>query len=722
MKLFPLLCASILLSIPSLNAAPADTPITKLATTIADFESGSWAGWSSEGSAFGPAPATGAYGNQRLEGAVGSGLANSYGPGGDDDKGSLTSPPFVINQKYLTCLLGGGADPEGGTALGIYLEVNGQIVRKATGANSDTMALRVWDVSDLVGKNARIIIMDNATGPYGHIEVDQIVLTDSLDFLLDRRSDGTVDLLGFIQTQLDLGKKKVVVPPGRYRVAPKGKVHLRFSKLTAVEVVMRGVEMVCTQTTQAVEISDCTNFKISGLTIDYDPLPFTQARITALGPEKEWLEFEIIEGYPEDQLQMRIEIFDAKTGELKVGTRYDWQPFEKIGNRKYRVRRGEGYKFNQAAVSEEVGDLLVTNNSFAPGGEIPHTFGSSRNTGTVLEDVTVYGSNCMSFLEYNCDITTYLRCRLDRRSLEDDPVKRGWMRLRSGNADAFHSIAAKRGPQIISSLASYMGDDGVNIRGSYLMVASAEGNTIRLLAKNKPDFRKGDPLELMTYDGVRLPDGVLVGEPEPDGKSTPEIAGFFRKQHMNESIQASLSDPGHPVWKITVRKPVSLPIGSVVCAKNRIGSGFVVKNSTFGPNRSRGILIKGSNGAISGNTCRGNWGSGILIAPEWWWLEGGSSDDLVISGNKISGCRDTSINIVAEAGSGKTAPAGAHNRIAVLDNTIQTAVLPALRVTSVKDGTIRGNTITAVIAGEATAFGGNENVDIRDNTITQPKP
>lgn len=127
---------------------------------------------------------------------------------------------------------------------------------------------------------------------------------------------------------------------------------------------------------------------------------------------------------------------------------------------------------------------------------------------------------------------------------------------------------------------------------------------------------------------------------------------------MNEGIKAALSDPELAVWKITVRDPISMPVGSVVCVKNRIGSGFVVKDSIFGPNRSRGILIKGSNGEVSGNTCRGNWGCGILITPEWWWLEAGSSDDLMVSGNRIEDCRDTSIKIVAQAGSGKPAPAG----------------------------------------------------------------
>jgi hypothetical protein len=112
--------------------------------------------------------------------------------------------------------------------------------------------------------------------------------------------------------------------------------------------------------TEAVSISQCKNLKLSGLTIDYDPLPFTQARITAMGPDKEWLEFEILQGYPEDKLEQRIEIFDAKSGELKVGTRYDWQPFEKIGERKYRVRRGADFKADPKAIDEEVGDFLVT--------------------------------------------------------------------------------------------------------------------------------------------------------------------------------------------------------------------------------------------------------------------------------------------------------------------------------------------------------------------------
>jgi hypothetical protein len=540
---------------------------------------------------------------------------------------------------------------------------------------------------------------------------------------LTPRPDGTVDLQGLIQGQLDGGAKQVVVPPGRYRVAPRDKVHLRLRNLADVDIVMRGVEMVCTETTQALSITKCKRIKVSGLTIDYDPLPFTQGRITAVGPKKEWMEFEIFEGYPHDQLEERIAIFAADSGMLKVRDRYsDCHAFAKINARTYRVERGPKYRHKPEAASEEVGDILVTSNRFSPGGQIAHAVVCEDNSEVTLEDVTLYASNCFAFKERRCDRTTYLRCRLDRRAPEDDPVKRAWMRLRSSNADAFNSSSASRGPQLIGCHAAFMDDDGVNIHGLYAMVVATEGRTIRLIGHpGRPDLRDGDVLEMARYDGVRLPPGAVVGKLEPDGKTTPEMAEFFSRQRLQSTMKAEFSRPGVPVWKITVRDPVNLPIGSMVAPGNRRGQGFVVKDSAIGPGRVRGILISASGGVISGNTCRDTWASAITIRPEWYWLNFGCSDDLVISSNTITGCHETPLTIFAEAGSGGPAPPGAHNRITVLDNTITTDRLPAIQVSSLKDGSIRGNTITSTVAGEAIALDHNENVDVRDNTIHQPR-
>jgi len=85
----------------------------------------------------------------------------------------------------------------------------------------------------------------------------------------------------------------------------------------------------------------------------------------------------------------------------------------------------------------------------------------------------------------------------------------------------------------------------------------------------------------------------------------------------------------------------------------------------FGFNRSRGILIKASHGEITGNRLEGCWMSAILVAPECWWLEAGSSTDLTITGNSITNCGAVPICVEASGGNGGVAPAGAHRNIAV---------------------------------------------------------
>ena len=94
------------------------------------------------------------------------------------------------------------------------------------------------------------------------------------------------DLQKFIDTELKAGKKRIVVPPGRYRVVPRQSGHLCFKDLTNTVIVASGVEMICTETARAVNFENCRDLRFEGMTIDYDPLPFTEGRITALAPDK----------------------------------------------------------------------------------------------------------------------------------------------------------------------------------------------------------------------------------------------------------------------------------------------------------------------------------------------------------------------------------------------------------------------------------------------------
>lgn len=147
---------------------------------VADFEGKDYGAWTVTGNAFGPGPAQGTLPNQmHVDGYRGKGLVNTYF-NGDASTGTLTSPKFTIERKYIAFLIGGGRDPQ---KLTLNLIVDDKTVRTSTGPNdkpggSETLASDSWDVSELAGKQAVIKIVDEATGGWGHINVDHIVQTD----------------------------------------------------------------------------------------------------------------------------------------------------------------------------------------------------------------------------------------------------------------------------------------------------------------------------------------------------------------------------------------------------------------------------------------------------------------------------------------------------------------------------------------------------------------
>jgi len=160
-----------------------------------DFEGGTYDGWAVEGTAFGTGPAHGTLpGQMEVSGFVGEGLVNSF-LGGDGATGVLTSPPVVIERRYIRFLIGGGMYPEQAC---IQLIVDGEVVRSATGSNdrpggSERLDWAQWDVADLVGKTATFRIIDQATEGWGHINIDQIIQTDEkLPVLIDQTRELTV--------------------------------------------------------------------------------------------------------------------------------------------------------------------------------------------------------------------------------------------------------------------------------------------------------------------------------------------------------------------------------------------------------------------------------------------------------------------------------------------------------------------------------------------------
>lgn len=151
---------------------------------FADFEGEDWGEWTAQGRAFegGPFPVHQLHPVQDSEGFTGKKFVNTYntrvvadGENPDDLTGTLLSPPFVIDRRFVNVAVAGGRQPDG-----VYLQVliDGQSVAKVTGDGRNQLRGKSIDLSRFAGRTARIQIVDQAKGGWAQIAVDQIVFSD----------------------------------------------------------------------------------------------------------------------------------------------------------------------------------------------------------------------------------------------------------------------------------------------------------------------------------------------------------------------------------------------------------------------------------------------------------------------------------------------------------------------------------------------------------------
>ena len=101
---------------------------------------------------------------------------------GEEPRGVLRSKTFTLNGNRISLRVGGGQDLDK-LYVALYTTDDGVRRLRATGQNSDAMQTVIWDVGPWSGRRVFIEIADQATGTWGHINVDEIV----------EYNDGTTD-------------------------------------------------------------------------------------------------------------------------------------------------------------------------------------------------------------------------------------------------------------------------------------------------------------------------------------------------------------------------------------------------------------------------------------------------------------------------------------------------------------------------------------------------
>ena len=197
------------------SAASASAASERLDIPLADFEAETWekTGWVAEGDAFKGGPIQGTL--PFVKGQQGKFYAHSsnnrlVGQGDPDNlTGTLTSPTFKAERRYLTFLIVGGNNPG---KLAVEVLLDSKIVHSLTGLNSNQFTPQTIDLTPWQGKELRLRLTDKAEGGWGSIGLDQVVLTDSqgpapkLDTLRDWGSMALAIVADKAQGQASRGK------------------------------------------------------------------------------------------------------------------------------------------------------------------------------------------------------------------------------------------------------------------------------------------------------------------------------------------------------------------------------------------------------------------------------------------------------------------------------------------------------------------------------------
>jgi len=153
---------------------PQPLPPDPNAILMTDFEGKDYGDWTATGNAFGTGPAKGKIGSQNpVSGFKGQGLVNTF-RAGDASTGTLTSPEFKIERKYIRFYIGGGS--HNNTCL--QLLIDGKPVMSTSGGDNERLSRRFFDVQNYAGKKAQLRIVDENGGRWGHVNVDHITQTD----------------------------------------------------------------------------------------------------------------------------------------------------------------------------------------------------------------------------------------------------------------------------------------------------------------------------------------------------------------------------------------------------------------------------------------------------------------------------------------------------------------------------------------------------------------
>ena len=414
------------------------------------------------------------------------------------------------------------------------------------------------------------------------------------------------------------------LPQGQYEL---GSTALTVQGAHGLTIVGDNTTIIATSYSDCyLKIKDSANVTIRGMIFDMNPLPFTQATVTAVSEDGQTITFAIHDGYPSlqgDYLVKRFHVFEPTAQRLKAGT-----PDVYLSSiTALTDRMGVGVSSSPLNHSITVGDRVVLNIRKRAGVQI----NTSENI--TLDDLTLYTSAGLGFSgRFIRGDNRVTNCKIVPGPM---PTGASQPRLMSTTADGLNFAYARKGPVVQNCEFSYMGDDAINLHGVAFPILQKVSDTQVLVAR--PYNQEGFEWLIQANDKVRL-----MQSPEFHVVNRNSIAGFEYVGPADETQMQQIREIWSPsktsgsIYRIDFEQPLGTVIGDFLDIPIISASGFEISDNYFHDHRARGLRIMASDGVIARNRIERTKAAGITIGPEYlYWREAGWADNVVIDNNTL---------------------------------------------------------------------------------------
>ena len=342
---------------------------------------------------------------------------------------------------------------------------------------------------------------------------------------------------------------------------------------------------------------ESNNIIVKNLSLDWNPLPFTQGTIVAKDDSKATFDVKIDAGFPDPTGEWYTKnppggtgarwgvIVDPATNELKAGAAdaiWTKSNVDDLGGGIYRL-----YLESRHYVSQiKVGDKYAQNGRFI--NESAIGFILCKNT--KVENVNIYSCPAIIINNLGTDKSVVRNVKIMK--------KPGSGRLITSNADAFHYANNRGGILVEDCFTEALLDDAVAINHRAFLVKEVVSST-EIVIENWINNFVGDPF--LIYHPI---DGSVVGQ-----STIESIQPFTTKGQWFARVKLTSPIEG-------IRATDNDKTTDHFYNLNSIGSNFIIRNNKFKQQRVRHLFIESQNGVIEDNILEGAGTVSMIIANE----------------------------------------------------------------------------------------------------------